>query len=87
MKTELIEDFLMDRRWQMGVILYSTDCPMCKVLKTKLDEVGLKYEVCSDKDLMIEMGFKSVPMLDVGGVHMTFTEAIKWLNDNYKGDA
>ncbi len=57
---------------------------MCKVLKSKLDKVGVKYEICGNKDLMINKGFQTVPMLEVGGICMNFTQAIKWLNDDYK---
>lgn len=64
-----------------NIILYSTDCPKCKILKSKLDEKNIKYEVCSDLPTMIKKGFKSVPMLKVDGKVMTFLEANNWIKE------
>lgn len=63
----------------MNVILYSTNCPKCKVLEKKLDNSGIQYEVVTDEDLMIEKGFLSAPMLEVDGSVMDFGKAMKWL--------
>lgn len=60
--------------------LYSTNCPKCKVLKEKLDNLHIDYTVCDDMNLMIEKGFLSVPMLEVDDKTMTFNEAIRWLS-------
>lgn len=62
------------------IILYSTGCPKCKVLKSKLDSKNLDYEVFSDVDKMIEMGMSEMPMLSVNGDLMNFGNAIKWIN-------
>lgn len=61
--------------------LYSTNCPKCKVLKEKLDNLNIDYTICDDMNLMIEKGFLSVPMLEVNDKIMTFNEAIKWLKE------
>lgn len=63
--------------------LYSTNCPLCKVLKTKLDEKKYTYTIISDEQTIIEKGFMSVPILEIDDLIMTYNEAIKWLN---KGD-
>ncbi len=65
-----------------NIILYSTGCPKCNVLKKKLDLKNIKYEVVSDADLMIEKGFSSAPMLEVNGDVMDFSDALKWINNN-----
>lgn len=63
------------------MILYSTNCPKCNVLKTKLDNKGLNYEIVTDVDVMMAKGFKSAPILeDDNGNIMTFTDAIKFVN-------
>lgn len=36
------------------VILYSTDCPKCKILQEKLNEKGIDYEKISDTDIMLK---------------------------------
>lgn len=60
--------------------LYSTHCPQCTTLKTKLDKIGIEYEICDDLDTMIAHGFKSVPMLETDDGIFNFSEAIKWVN-------
>ena len=65
----------------MEVILYTTFCPKCKVLETKLKQKGIKYKEITDIDIMTEKGFMSVPMLEVDNFVMNFTEANTWINE------
>jgi len=62
------------------IILYSTGCPKCEVLKKKLTDKQISYKENSDTDTMIELGIDQVPVLSVNGVLLTFSEAIKWIN-------
>ncbi len=62
----------------MKVILYTNDCPKCKILKIKLDEKNISYEIFDDMDEMLKRGFRSMPMLDVDGKVMTFLDAVEW---------
>lgn len=64
----------------MKIVLYSTNCPKCKILKTKLDKKGLQYETNTDVELMINKGMKSAPYLEVGENLMGFSDAIQWIN-------
>ena len=64
------------------VILYSTGCPKCKVLKKKLEAKGIEFnEVNSTKEL-IELGITQVPVLKVDGNLYEFMEANNWINNN-----
>ena len=63
----------------MNIILYSTGCPKCNVLKKKLDMAKIEYEICEDKDVMEQKGFMSAPMLEVDEVVMDFGLAVKWI--------
>lgn len=63
----------------MKIILYSNDCPKCKILKTKLEEKNISYEIFDTIDEMIERGFRSLPILEVDGKIMTFIEAVEWV--------
>ena len=63
------------------VILYSNGCPQCRVLKYKLKEKKIQFEEVSDIDYMVKKGFKSMPMLEVDENIMTYSQALKWLND------
>lgn len=62
------------------IILYSTGCPKCKILETKMSQKNINYEVNNDVDLMQEKGFTTLPMLDVDGEMMDFGSAVKWVN-------
>lgn len=61
------------------VILYEHGCPRCKVLKAKLDQKGIKYEVVNDVEVMKAKGFNEAPKLEVDGTVMNFKEAVDWL--------
>lgn len=64
----------------MAVIMYSTHCPRCKVLETKLRQKNIQYQVVDDVDKMLGLGIKEAPQLSVDGAIMGFGEAIKWVN-------
>lgn len=63
------------------IILYEHGCPNCKRLKSMLDKKSIQYEDVTDQKLMIEMGFKSAPKLEVDGVIMDFMDAKKWVEE------
>lgn len=63
----------------MQITLYSNGCPKCKILKTRIDEKNITYETCSDANIMISKGFKTVPMLEVDGKVMNYLESVNWL--------
>lgn len=63
------------------IIMYSTHCPKCLILEKKLNKAGIDYKVCEDKQIMTEKGFDLMPVLDVNGQVMNFSEAVKWINE------
>ncbi len=65
------------------VVLYSTGCPKCKILKRKLDEYGVEYETVSDVNAMLELGLSSAPALGVDGELLEFKQAIDWVRKVY----
>ena len=65
----------------MSIVLYSTNCPKCKVLEKKLDSIGVDYTIITDEDLMISKGFSSAPMLEVDGNIMDFGNAVRWAKE------
>ena len=60
--------------------LYSTHCPQCNALETKLQRAGIEYEVCDDREVMLARGFKAAPVLETEEGVMNFSQAIKWVN-------
>lgn len=69
----------------MKIILYSTGCPKCKILESKLNAKNIRYEKNTDTDEMIRLGFQTVPKLKVDDEILDFGEAVKWIN-NRKDD-
>lgn len=62
------------------VILYSNNCPRCKILKRKLDDNKINYEIIDDVDTMIDKGLSTVPVLEINGRMLDFKEAVEWVN-------
>lgn len=66
----------------MNVILYSTGCPKCNVLKTKLANKKIKYIENNNVDDMLSLGIEEVPVLSIDERLLTFTEANQWINES-----
>ena len=62
------------------LILYSTGCPKCNVLKKKMDSKNIKYVECNSISEMEKLNISSVPMLMVNGELMMFKEAVDYIN-------
>ncbi len=65
----------------MDIILYSTDCPKCKVLKKKLEEEKIEFLENKDVNEMISLGIDQVPILYVNGELLDFVAANKWIKE------
>ena len=61
------------------VILYSTNCPKCKIIKQKLSQANLEFTEITDVKKIMEKGFREAPVLEVDGEFMKFPEAVAWL--------
>ena len=64
----------------MKIVLYSTGCPRCNVLETKLKNKGILFEEVNDEDIMINKGFDTVHILEVDGNYMDFGKANEFIN-------
>jgi glutaredoxin len=63
------------------VKLYTTHCPNCRALETKLQSKEIEFEEITDQSLMVEKQIRSVPVLEVDGRLLTFYEAVKWVDE------
>lgn len=63
------------------ITLYTIDCPKCRILEKKLEQANIQYEVCKDRETIVSKGFDLMPVLDVDGQIMGFSEAVKWVNE------
>lgn len=62
------------------ITFYSTNCPKCKVLSTKLDQAGVKYNINTNINTMLSKGIKSAPALEMeDGRIMDFSQALAWV--------
>ena len=64
--------------------LYSTGCPKCNVLKKKLDNEHIDYNLLTgDDDIqkLISKGYMAAPMLEVNGSFYTFEQAVELINE------
>ena len=63
------------------MIVYSTDCPKCKVLIQKLNAKNIHYNIITDMDQMMKKGLSSAPALELDdGTLLKFSDAIAWVN-------
>ncbi len=62
------------------VTLYSTHCPRCRVLESKLTQKNIEFNVVTDINKMESLGIQSVPILEVNDKLLSFTDAIAWVN-------
>ena len=63
------------------IVFYSTHCPRCKVLETKIKQKHIAYDECNDIQIMKEKGFEMAPQLEVDGIIMDFKAALKWIGE------
>lgn len=57
------------------IVLFSNDCPRCKILKNKLIEKNIEFETTDDFDEIIEQGFQTTPILKYNEKYYQFGEA------------
>ena len=57
------------------IVLFSNNCPRCKILKSKLEERNIEYKVTDNFDEIIEQGFQTAPILKYNGKYYQFGEA------------
>ena len=62
------------------ITLYTTGCPKCLVLESKLKQAGIQYDTVNDPDVIMNSGFNFAPVLVVDGDAMEFSEAVHWVN-------
>ena len=63
------------------IILYSTGCPRCEVLKDKLSNKAVSYKENNSVEEMTALGITEVPMLKVNGKLLDFKSAVEWVNN------
>lgn len=62
------------------IILYSTGCPRCNVLKSKLSDKEIEYSEVASVEEMKTLGITEVPILSIDGQMYDFKSAVEWVN-------
>lgn len=70
----------------MGIILYTTNCPQCRMLEAALKNKGMQFEIVYGEDPIRERGFNSAPILEHNGTVMSFADAVRWVNSIKESD-
>lgn len=62
------------------IVLFSTGCPRCSVLKKKLEQKGIAYQENNSAEEMLALGITQVPVLKVEDDLLEFADANNWIN-------
>lgn len=68
-----------------NITLYTTHCPRCRVLASKLKAKNIQYVEVTDEMVMQEKNIEFLPMLEADGVLMDFATANNFIN-NYTNE-
>jgi len=71
----------------MNVILYTIHCPKCDILEQKLNMKNISFTICEDVSVMQAKGIDAVPVLEVDGNLLGFSDAVKWVNQQTNIDS
>lgn len=63
----------------METVLYGNNCPRCFSLKAQLKAKNIKFKESNNLDLIIEKGFRSMPILQINNEFMDYNTAVDWV--------
>lgn len=64
------------------MILYTkTNCPLCTVVRTKLNIAGIEYEECKDEEKMEEFHIDTLPVAQIGDKLLEFKEILNYIDE------
>ena len=64
------------------MILYTQGCVKCDVLKKKLEQKGLSFDIESNNfQKLIDAGIEFMPVLEVNGELLQFNDAVTYINN------
>lgn len=65
----------------MEIVFYTIECPACKVLEQKLIRKNIPFTKVDDIAALREMGLEQFPVLGVNGELLSYSKAVKWVNE------
>lgn len=69
----------------LKIILYSNNCPRCRILESQLKSHQIDFYKEEDITLLVQKGYSSAPMLQVEDKFLDFNQAIQWVG-SYKNE-
>ena len=60
--------------------LYTNHCRKCEILATKLKEKNVNFEVVDNEEILVNLGFDFMPVLEVDGERLEYINAINYVN-------
>lgn len=67
------------------ITLYTTHCPKCNILESKLRSKNISFTIIDDSDEVVafgrQVGIMAAPIVDNEGKILDFNRAITWLNN------
>lgn len=65
------------------IILYTTGCSRCVLVKQMLDAHNVQYDEINDGEIIISKGLEQVPSLEIDGkIIEDYAGVLIWLEDN-----
>lgn len=62
------------------IVLYTTHCPKCRVLESKLDNKNIEYNICEDINIIQNKDITALPALEINNEILNFKDAVNWVN-------
>lgn len=63
------------------MIIYSSNCPKCIVLKKKLEQKNITFTECNDFQKLLDANIKTLPVLEVDNKLLTFNDAVNYVDN------
>lgn len=63
----------------MVKIYTQSNCPKCRILKSKMEEKNIEYFECDNLKEMQQKNILYIPVLEVEGNLLGFSEALNWI--------
>lgn len=63
------------------MIIYSSNCPKCIVLKKKLEQKNIAFIECNDFQKLLDANIKTLPVLEVDNKLLTFNDAVNYVDN------
>ena len=60
--------------------LYTNHCRKCEILTSKLKEKNVVFEVEDDEEVLLDLGFDFMPVLEVDGKRLGYLDAVTYVN-------